>query len=95
MKKHAIYGNLGAIPVPAIFDRGGKIISRTAYYEHMIKQNLWKKGISSFVKVGIGNVGYHESDPSSAKESDLIMAQFGLLFGAGKNHLEIGASGIG
>ena len=72
--KNAIYGNVGT---------GGLYFTTAGYYERIIKQKMWDKNISSFVKVGTG-VEFHWGGSGM-----FILAQYGLLTGAKKHHLEI------
>ena len=61
---------------------GGLVVTATGYYERMITQN---SKISSFVKVGVG--GY----ALAGDGGQYILAQYGILTGAKKHHLELGA----
>lgn len=61
---------------------GGLYFTATGYYERMITQN---SKISSFIKVGAG--GYS----SWGDGGQYILAQYGILTGAKKHHLELGA----
>ena len=72
---NAIYGNVG---------NGGLYFTATVYYERTIKQKIWNRNISSFVKVGFGAEAHWEG------EGMYILAQYGLLTGAKTHHLEIG-----
>ena len=56
-------------------------------YERTLKQHMWDKNISAFVKVGVG--GFTDIWGSGG----YTMAQFGLLTGANKHHFEISAGG--
>jgi hypothetical protein len=61
---------------------GGLYLTATGYYERMITQN---SKVLSFVKVGFG--GYS----TWGDEGNYILGQFGILLGANKHHLELGA----
>ena len=61
---------------------GGLYLTANGYYERMITQS---SKILSFVKVGIG--GYS----TWGDEGNYILGQFGILSGANKHHLELGA----
>ena len=61
---------------------GGLYLTATGYYERMMTQN---SKFLSFVKVGFG--GYS----TWGDEGNYILGQFGVLSGANKHHLELGA----
>ena len=61
---------------------GGLYFSATGYYERIITQN---DKISSFVKAGYG--GYS----TWGGGAQYVIAQYGILTGSKKHHLEIGA----
>jgi hypothetical protein len=61
---------------------GGLYFTATGYYERMMTQN---SKVLSFVKVGFG--GYS----TWGDEGNYILGQFGVLSGANKHHLELGA----
>jgi len=71
--KNAIYGSVGS---------AGLYFSATAYYERIIKQKMWNKNISSFVRVGYG------SEVHYGGEGTYILTQYGILTGAKTHHLE-------
>lgn len=73
-KKNTIYGSIGF---------AGLYGSATGYYERIIKQNMWSKNISSFVKVGYGGVAYWGG------ESTYLLAHYGVLTGIKTHHLEV------
>ena len=72
---NAIYGNVGY---------GGLYVTATGYFERMIKQKMWNRNISSFVRVGFGAEAHWEGGGM------YVLAQYGLLTGAKTHHLEIG-----
>lgn len=74
--KNAVYASVGS---------AGLYFSATVYYERMIKQKMWNKNISSFVKVGYGTEAHYGG------ESTYIFGQYGILTGIKKHHLEISA----
>ena len=76
MLNNAIYGNIGV---------GGLWFTATAYYERMLPRDPQKTKLSTFIKVGLGTVGYWEG------ESTYIQGQFGILTGVKKHHLEASA----
>ena len=73
MCSNAIYGSVGI---------GGLYFPATIYYERMLKQNMWNRGISSFAKVGIGTAAHWEG------HSEYFLGQYGMLTGREKNHFE-------
>jgi len=81
MFNNAIYGSIG-INMEIL---GEAWFTATAYYERMFRKNVQKSKISTFLKAGLGNTAYWED------ASSYIMAQFGLLTGAKKHHLEASA----
>lgn len=60
----------------------GLYFTATGYYERLVAQN---SDISSFVKFGIGSYALW------GEGGQYILAQYGILTGAKKHHLEIGA----
>jgi len=79
LNKNAIYGNIGT---------WGLYFTATGYYERMLKQHMWNKNISSFVKIGYG------AEAHWVGEGIYLLAQYGLLTGAKTHHLEIGLGPI-
>ena len=70
---NAIYASVGI---------GGLWLPGTIYYERMLKQQMWDRGISSFAKVGTGSVAHWEG------HSEYVLAQYGMLTGIKKSHFE-------
>lgn len=75
LKNNSIYGGVGS--------SGFFSFTATGYLERIIKQKMWNKNISSFVKVGYGG------ETHWAGGSKYFLAHFGLLTGANKHHLEL------
>lgn len=61
---------------------GGLYLTATGYYERIITQN---NKISSFIKAGVGGYALW------GVGGQFILAQFGILTGIKKHHLELGA----
>ena len=63
------------------------------YSDSMIKQKMWNKNISSFLKVGFGKTSLGGTNLFGGKikhrEGKFLYTQYGMLFEANKNHLEI------
>ena len=77
-KKNAIYGSIG---------NAGLYFTATAYYERIIKQEMWEKNISSFVNLGYGGQAYWGG------EGSYFLARYGIITGVKTHHLE-GSLGI-
>lgn len=81
MFNNAIYGSVGI----SLEILGDAWFTGNVYYERMFQRNLQKSTTSTFLKVGLGNMAYWEGS------SSYVMAQFGLLTGPEKHHLEVSA----
>lgn len=75
LNTNAIYGNVGS---------GGLYFTATGYYERLLKQNMWERHISSFVKIGFGG------ETHWLGKGTYFLAQYGLLLGGKTHHLEMG-----
>jgi len=62
---------------------GGLYFSATVYYDRIIKQKMWNRNITSFIRVGYGSAVYYGS------ESSYLLTQYGILTGVKKHHLEV------
>lgn len=75
LNKNAIYGTIGSL---------GFYFTATGYYERILKQQMWNKPISSFVKAGFG------AEAHWLGKGTYVLAQYGLLVGRKAHHLEVG-----
>lgn len=89
LNKNTIYVSVGSFSF-----LGTSTLTTTGYYERMIKQNMWDKNISSFVKVGYGKITNNGTGflfgGKIHNESQYLLAQYGLLVGGKRKHLELG-----
>lgn len=81
MFNNAIYGSVG-ISMEII---GDAWLTGSAYYERMFQRNALKSRTSTFLKIGLGSMAYWEG------ASSYVLAQYGLLTGVEKHHLEVSA----
>lgn len=75
LKKNSIYGGLGYAVVYGTY---------SGFYERILKQN---NRLSSFIKVGYGAYAL----AGSAEPGKFVLAQYGIMMGRNKHHLELGA----
>ena len=92
--KNAIYGSIGRIGSIAGASLLDSYSGWTGTYERMIKQKMWGKNISSFVRVGFGKTSLDGKSWFGGKdyhrEGKLIYTQYGVFFGGNNHHLELG-----
>lgn len=72
--KNAIYGSMGC---------AGWYFSASGFYERLLKSDFNEDYISTFFKVGYGGCEFWEGS------SEYYIAQYGMLTGTGKRHLEL------
>lgn len=78
MFNNAIYGSIG-FNMEII---GDAWLTGNVYYERMFQRNAQKSKVSTFLKAGLGSMAYWEGT------SSYVIAQYGVLTGIEKHHLE-------
>lgn len=76
LKTNNIYGSVGV---------GGLYFTASGYYEKILKQGMWSKNISCFVKAGGGGYALW------GVGGQFALGQFGFLTGSNTHHLEVSA----